>query len=251
MTTSPATSTSPDHASGARRSWPARLGAALLLAVLLVAGVWVLGNLAPSSTVAMATTTVFFGAVALGVLVLVRRSRPLLLPLATTYAVVVGAAGVWLGLPLLGDDVVDEDVVRVEPAASAPTQAATSVGATDEATDAAQPAEPAGPVAVAQGAFEARDHPGEGDATLVDTGEGTVVTLTDFATDNGPDLFVYLVPDTAPAGSVDDFVDLGTLKGNVGDQQYDVPAGVDAGAGWRVVVWCRAFNVTFTEATLA
>ncbi|MGB3687342.1 MAG: DM13 domain-containing protein, partial [Ornithinimicrobium sp.] len=66
----------------------------------------------------------------------------------------------------------------------------------------------------------------------------------------GPDLFVYLVPDTAGPGSVDGFVDVGSLKGNVGDQQYDVPDDVAVADGWRVVVWCRAFAVTFTEATL-
>jgi hypothetical protein len=71
-----------------------------------------------------------------------------------------------------------------------------------------------------------------------------------FTTDNGPDLFVYLVPPDAADGTVDGFVDLGRLKGNQGDQQYDVPAGVDVGPGWRVVIWCRAFSVNFTEAAL-
>jgi hypothetical protein len=216
--------------------------AALGLAVLIAGGVLILGNLAPNATVAMAITTVFFGAVALGLLLVVRRHRDLLIPLAATYLIVVGGAGAWLGLPLLSDNVVSEDVVRVEapaaPAApadaSAPTQAAPA----------------ASPVALASGQFTAQAHPGEGDATLIDTGDGVVVTLTDFATDNGPDLFVHLVPPDAPAGSVDGGVNLGKLKGNIGDQQYAVPDGLDAGAGWRVVVWCRAFTVTFTEAVL-
>jgi len=63
--------------------------------------------------------------------------------------------------------------------------------------------------------------------------------LTDFRIDNGPDLFVYLVPETAASDSVDGFADVGTLKGNVGDQQYDRPDDVEVSEGWRVVVWCR------------
>ena len=50
-----------------------------------------------------------------------------------------------------------------------------------------------------------------------------------------------------PGGSVKDAVDLGGLKGNKGNQQYDVPAGAEAGA---VVIWCRAFTVAFGTATL-
>ena len=72
-----------------------------------------------------------------------------------------------------------------------------------------------------------------------------MVTLTQFQTDPGPDVRVYLVPD--PGGSIKDAVDLGGLKGNKGNQQYDVPAGAEAGA---VVIWCRAFTVAFGTAKL-
>lgn len=209
--------------------------AAAVVGVMLL-GILVLGRLASSDVMAMALTSVFFAALAGLLFVLIRRRRELWVPVGGAYVAVAAVAGVVLGLPLITDDVVDEQVVvATEPAETSQTQ--------DEA--------PAGPVAVASGEFEARDHPGEGTATLVDTGDGTVLTLTDFATDNGPDLLVYLVPADAPDGSVEGFVDLGVLKGNIGDQQYDVPDGVDAGAGWRVVVWCRAFAVTFTEALLA
>ncbi len=228
----------------------------------MLAGIIVLGRLASSDVMAMALTSVFFVALAGGLFVLVRRRRELLLPLGAVYVLVAGGAGIVLGLPLITDDVVDEDVVVVEqpaaPAAggsseseeAAPSTEASQSSEGSQSSEAGS-SETTGPREVASGEFEARDHPGEGTATLVDTGDGTVLTLTDFATDNGPDLFLYLVPADAPAGSVEGSIDLGTLKGNVGDQQYDVPDDVDAGAGWRVVVWCRAFAVTFTEALLA
>ena len=45
-------------------------------------------------------------------------------------------------------------------------------------------------------------------------------------------------------------VDLGALKGNKGNQQYAIPTSTDLDQDWRVVVWCRAFTVSFTEAPL-
>jgi hypothetical protein len=87
---------------------------------------------------------------------------------------------------------------------------------------------------------------------VIDLAEGgRVLTLTGFEVDNGPDLRVYLVAGPAPAeAEVDDYVDLGGLKGNRGDQQYRIPVGVDVGHHSTVVVWCRAFSVLFARAPL-
>jgi hypothetical protein len=84
---------------------------------------------------------------------------------------------------------------------------------------------------------------------VVETADGTYLTLTDFATDPGPDLRVYFV---AKGDSVEAGVDLGSLKGNKGDQQYRFES-FDAAdlVGASVVIWCRAFTVSFGEATLA
>jgi hypothetical protein len=78
---------------------------------------------------------------------------------------------------------------------------------------------------------------------------GTVLTLTEFETSPGPDLRVYL----ASGGPEDlgDVVDLGGLKGNKGDQQYELPRAVDLERHRTVVVWCRAFSVAFGSARLA
>jgi Electron transfer DM13 len=77
--------------------------------------------------------------------------------------------------------------------------------------------------------------------------DGTrVLTLTRFATDPGPDLRVYVVP--GDGSDVSGAVDVAALEGNVGNQQYDLPDGTDAGA---VVIWCRAFSVAFGTAALS
>jgi electron transfer DM13 len=49
---------------------------------------------------------------------------------------------------------------------------------------------------------------------------------------------------------VEEFRDLGALKGNKGDQQYDLPQGLDLDRYSTVVIWCRAFSVNFARAVL-
>jgi Electron transfer DM13 len=78
-----------------------------------------------------------------------------------------------------------------------------------------------------------------------------VLTLTSFEVDNGPDLRVYLVAGAARDESeVDDSKDLGALNGNKGDQQYDIPCGLDLDRYSTVVIWCRASSVNFARAPL-
>jgi hypothetical protein len=217
-----------------------KLAAALAVVLVMVAGILGFGRLANSDLQAMAMTTVFFLAVAVGLGLIIRRRRDLAVTLVAPFVFVGGIAGVWLGLPLVTDRTVDEEV------------AVATGSQPSESQDAGETSEPTGNTLVASGQFEAASHPGTGTASLIALEDGSgVVTLTEFETDNGPDLLVYLVPADAPAGSADGAVPLGALKGNRGDQQYDVPAGTDLDAGWRVVVWCRAFAVSFTEAALS
>ena len=76
------------------------------------------------------------------------------------------------------------------------------------------------------------------------------LTFTSFSTDNGPDVRVYLSRDTKASGRGSSFVELGALKGNKGNQQYDVPADVDLTSIDSIVLWCRAFDVGFIQAPL-
>jgi Electron transfer DM13 len=49
-------------------------------------------------------------------------------------------------------------------------------------------------------------------------------------------------------GEVEDYIDLGSLKGNRGDQQYEIPRNVDLDRYSTAVIWCRAFSVLFARA---
>ena len=113
---------------------------------------------------------------------------------------------------------------------------------------------PSGPVDLASGTFVSREHETVGTARVVRLPDGQVVVrLEGFETSNGPALFVYLSQNPAAgeeAAFDEEFVDLGVLKGNVGDQNYPVPAGVDA-TGWvSVVIWCDRFDAAFGAADL-
>jgi Electron transfer DM13 len=116
------------------------------------------------------------------------------------------------------------------------------------ATTSTQPAELLG------GSFHSVAHETHGTATILDVGGKRILRLTDFATSNGPDVRVYLVA----AGDASDnetvtkagFVELGKLKGNQGDQNYDVPSDLDLAKYRAVTIWCRRFSVNFATAPL-
>jgi hypothetical protein len=172
------------------------------------------------------------------------RKRPVLV--VTALLVVVAAAWLafgWFGVQgLLVDDKVDE---------AAPVFSSTSTTAAPSA--AAAPSTPT--TAPLSGAFRSRSHPTRGTAVVLTGGAGErVLRLEDFATDNGPDVNVYLstAAPGAPAGAfTEDFVDLGDLKGNIGDQNYAIPPTVDLAKYRTVVVWCVRFSVAFGTAGLA
>jgi hypothetical protein len=117
---------------------------------------------------------------------------------------------------------------------------------------------PGAPVALAAGAFRDVDsiHKGSGDAGLYRLADGNhVLRLEDLDVTNGPDLHVFLVRHPGPASSSDvtegNYVDLGTLKGNIGNQNYAIAAGTDLAGFTSIVVWCKAFGVLFSAAPLA
>jgi len=110
-------------------------------------------------------------------------------------------------------------------------------------------------VALRTGRFQSGAHETEGVATVHDLGDGRrVLRLTAFRTSNGPDVHVYLV--AAPLVTDDESVkhaeveDLGALKGNLGDQNYEVPERVDLARYQAVSIWCKRFGVNFGSAAL-
>lgn len=112
-------------------------------------------------------------------------------------------------------------------------------------------------IRLVEGSFINRTHPGSGTAVvLTDQSESQrFLRLEDnFETDNGPDLNVYLVAGVnaeSDSGQFDDdVIDLGDLKGNIGSQNYELPADVDLSVYNTVVIWCVRFGVAFTAADL-
>jgi hypothetical protein len=99
------------------------------------------------------------------------------------------------------------------------------------------------------GEFESDAHPTSGVAMVLGNGTGQrFLRFETFETDNGPDLNVYLV--NSSTGDVSDYVDLGDLAGNIGDQNYEIPADVDLTVYDRVVIWCVRFGVGVGDARL-
>jgi len=111
------------------------------------------------------------------------------------------------------------------------------------------------PVPLSYGMFHGVAHEARGTATVYQLPEGKrVLRFTDFETSNGPDVQIYLVAarDANDNETVTNagFIHLGAIKGNKGDQNYDVPADVDLGKYRAVTVWCRRFGVNFATAPL-
>ena len=112
------------------------------------------------------------------------------------------------------------------------------------------------PMTLAQGQFHSNAHETIGNAAILSLADGRrVLRLTNFSTSNGPDVRVYLVaaadvPDDATVKS-SPFIELGAMKGNKGDQNYEIPESADLARYRTVTIWCKRFSVNFGSAPLA
>ncbi len=117
---------------------------------------------------------------------------------------------------------------------------------------------PAGPgtaKVLSKGSFHSVAHDSQGAATLYRLPDGKrVLRFTEFETSNGPALFVYLIvaEDARDSDTVKgvEFINLGELKGNLGDQNYEIPDNIDLSKYRAVTIWCRRFSVNFATAPL-
>jgi len=111
------------------------------------------------------------------------------------------------------------------------------------------------PMAVTQGNFKGLAHETKGLASIYQLAGGKrTLRLTDFETSNGPDVHIYLTAAEIEKGNdaikQAGFIDLGSMKGNRGDQNYDIPADVDLNKYKNVTIWCARFGVNFATAPL-
>ena len=156
--------------------------------------------------------------------------RPIRLGLIVILTAVLGGIAWYLLSPLFIDRRVDE---------ATPTDAGAAL------------------VAVRRGSFGEIDaiHKGEGQATLYRQPDGTtVLRLESFKVTNGPDLYVYLSGHPAPRTSAQVHegpgYEVAVLKGNVGDQNYELPASLDLASVSSVVIYCKRFTTVFSTAEL-
>ena len=220
-----------------------KLLAALATVVVLLAGLWVVtGVLAPGYDGSILLGVAWFVAASVAIGALLRRRPELKLPVRGAFLATAAAVAAVFAWTTFRDDEVDEDVVTAGPSR------AMSAGMDGERP----PERPRRNVELASAELEPLAHgPASGTARAIRLpGGDRVLTLSDgFEVDNGPDLRVYLT--TSDGESAGDFVDLGELKGNKGDQQYRIPERVDLGTHSTVSVWCRAFSVGFARARLS
>ena len=109
-------------------------------------------------------------------------------------------------------------------------------------------------VVAGQGQFVDADsfHQGSGQATIFQQGETSVLRFEDFMVTNGPDLHVLLTTNPSPTSRSDlgEYIDLGSLKGNLGNQNYEIPTDADLSQYKGVVIYCMPFHVVFATAPL-
>ena len=107
------------------------------------------------------------------------------------------------------------------------------------------------------GRLEGKAHQTSGRATIYKSSDGKqYLRLTDFTTSNGPDVHVLLarsddqgLEQEIVKGNLDS-VELGSLKGNQGDQNYDLPATTDLTKYRAAVIYCERFHAIFGLAKL-
>jgi hypothetical protein len=146
----------------------------------------------------------------------------------------------------------DEPTDTEPEAAEEPTEAETEAAEEPTATE---PEVTSEPVALATGSFTSRNrYTVTGDATTYRLEDGSrVLRLEELMSSNGPDLYVYLTAADSADSDADldaDWVDLGRLTGNIGNQNYAIPDDVDLDRYDTVVIWCRRFSSGFGAADL-
>jgi hypothetical protein len=200
------------------------LGLAIAAGAATVAGVFVAGGVITNDfRLSMALTAAWFlgaGAISLASF---KAGRAIGIPIFAGYLIAATATGGYLAATTLVDRTVNETVVTGMPASALPA-------AREEA-----------PVNVeeSRGRFVSAEHTTTGTARVIRMPNGRrVLTLTNFETAAGPDLRVRIGDR-----------DLGALKGNRGNQQYDLPDGFKP-RGRTVLIWCRAFSALFGSARL-
>jgi hypothetical protein len=168
----------------------------------------------------------------------------------------------WLGSPLFIDDVANEDfpltvnatlpddVSRSE--AESMMETAAKLESPMNESMSAEMGE-ASTISLKMGSFRDEDrlHRGSGNATVYKLEDAShILRLEDLNVTNGPDLHVLLMVDPGGRDKTQGYLDLGKLKGNVGNQNYEIPSDSDIADYNAVMIYCQPFHVIFSTAPL-
>lgn len=194
-----------------------------VVAAIVLAGLWFFAGVVTNDFVTSALlTAVWFGVAGAGAVFVARRRRALAVPVLAAYLLTAGGVGVYLAWSTLRDRVVNEQIATATPGS--------------------------GNRLLSRGVFTSAEHETSGVARVIRLRLGGRVLTFDLRTSAGPDLRVYLAP--RDGIDVGDHVDLGGLKGNIGTQQYAIPADTNLARYTAVVIYCRAFSAPFGRAVL-
>lgn len=179
--------------------------------------------------------------------------------------IILAAAGWYFGSPLFIDQVVDEELPENFVL---PTQEEFENMTPEEREQAerdmiemfadqntiVEEEMPQTATVVSQGVFVDADsfHRGSGVAKIITQDGNSILRFEDFDVTNGPDLHVLLVQNPIPTDqdNLGEYIDLGQLKGNKGNQNYVIPEDVDLSRYGSIVIYCEPFHVIFSTATL-
>lgn len=96
-----------------------------------------------------------------------------------------------------------------------------------------------------KGNFTGAAHPTSGEVFVYEENGELKLGFSNFKTDNGPDLRIYLAEDT----KAKNYTELTSTVKN-GTYSIGIPSGVDYTQKKYVLIWCKAFTVLFGSAEL-
>ena len=192
--------------------------------------------------------------------------RTLFIMIGVLGLIALGAVAWYLGSPLIINRTVEEafpdelpediDIEAMPESEREEDATQVTVTATAMPDNEMEQDMPAGgePTVLHSGTFVDADsfHQGSGNATIFELpGGDRILRLEDFMVTNGPDLHVYLATGSKPSGRDDlgEHIDLGALKGNIGDQNYEIPVNLELDDYQSVVIYCVPFHVVFSTAS--
>jgi hypothetical protein len=232
---------------GRRARWGWLLGALPAIAFLATFGIFFLDKNREARTVfrsgrgILTVVAIVVGYVLLAVLVRRWAKGAWVAPVVLTI-VVVGLAA-WIVRPYYVDETAERRLVA-GPVTDSPMVAAPVPSGPAPTSPAAATAQ-----RVSTGRLRGIGHDASGSASLIRNPDGSLVLrFEDFDIEGSPDPRVHLIEGTDRR--TEGGLALGRLSGNRGKVlDYAVPAGTNAGPGWTVLVWCRAFSVPIANAT--